>query len=125
MFFFFSAYSTDKYSDTESSTSVTSTEATPKKKHSTTTKTILSPKRRRLTERSPEIMPKKKPIIPLIPCEDVSSDDEDFQKPNETSKLTNAENDKANKESLMLRDLKDLVEDISSSSDLEPGEISN
>ncbi|TMW41162.1 hypothetical protein DOY81_013757, partial [Sarcophaga bullata] len=119
------AYSTDKYSDTESSTSVTSTETTPKKKHSTTSKTIPSPKRVRLAERSPEITPKKKPIILPIPCEDVSSDDEDFQKANELSKLTNTDNDKANKESLMLRDLKDLVEDISSSSDLEPGEISN
>lgn len=78
-----------------------------------------------MTERSPEIIAKKKPIIPLIPCEDVSSDDEDFQKPNEILQLTNADNNKTNKESLMLTDLKDLVEDISSSSDLEPGEISN
>ncbi|XP_065369999.1 ribonuclease 3 [Calliphora vicina] len=119
-----SAYSSDKFSDTESLNSVASVD-TPKKKSSRRYSDHVSPKRVRLQHSSPEVIHKSIAIIPPITCEDVSSDDEDFQRPSEPSKQTAITEDKTNKQNLILNDLKDLVEDISSSSDLEPGEISN
>lgn len=60
-----------------------------------------------------------------LPCEDISSD-EDFHKP-ESSAIQQEKHEKIIKHNPILSDLKDLIEDISSSSDLEPepGEISN
>lgn len=116
----FLAYASDKFSDTESLTSVSSID-TPKNKSSRRSSRHVSSKRVRLQTS----LKKSAQMIPPIPCEDVSSDDEDFQKPIEPLKQTDVPADKTNKQKLILSDLKDLVEDISSSSDLEHGEISN
>ncbi|XP_013101802.2 ribonuclease 3 [Stomoxys calcitrans] len=94
---------------------------------------ITPPKRSRqspidtVESKKPKISETPKANVSL-PCEDISSDEEDFHKSDiqETPPKENEDNSK--KQSVVvLSDLKDLVEDISSSSDLEhePGEISN
>uniref|UniRef100_A0A1B0BUH8 Ribonuclease 3 n=1 Tax=Glossina palpalis gambiensis TaxID=67801 RepID=A0A1B0BUH8_9MUSC len=117
-------FSTKALSDSESVSSLASVDI-PKKK----TKYSSEPFK-------PTVAKTSQNIQKVDICEDVSSDEEVFgtsksstvvllPKPNSSSPLLKTSAMTQGMQNCSLTDLKDLVEDISSSSDLEPGELCN